>query len=84
MTTDGHGSYPRAIRSVLSKDGRHRTGAHSNNRLEQDHRVIKGRIRCMRGSESRRLRHNQIVSASLRRVHFARATCVALSIMHKA
>ena len=49
VTTDGHGSYPRAIRSVLGKNVRHRTSAYLNNRLEQDHRGIKGRIRCMRG-----------------------------------
>ena len=49
VTTDGHGSYPRAIRTVLGKTVRHRTSAYLNNRLEQDHRGIKGRIRCMRG-----------------------------------
>ena len=49
VTTDGHGSYPRAIRSVLGKAVRHRTSAYLNNRLEQDHRGIKGRIRRMRG-----------------------------------
>lgn len=49
VTTDGHGSYPRAIRSTLGKKVRHRTSAYLNNRLEQDHRGIKGRIRCMRG-----------------------------------
>jgi putative transposase len=49
VTTDGHGSYPRAIRSILGKRVRHRTSAYLNNRLEQDHRGIKGRIRCMRG-----------------------------------
>jgi putative transposase len=49
VTTDGHGSYPRAIRSILGKRVRHRTCAYLNNRLEQDHRGIKGRIRCMRG-----------------------------------
>ncbi len=52
MTTDGHGSYPRAIRTVLGKTVRHRTSAYLNNRLEQDHRGIKGRIRCMRGFKS--------------------------------
>ena len=41
VTTDGHGSYPRAIRTVLSKTVRHRTSAYLNNRLEQDHRGIK-------------------------------------------
>jgi len=52
VTTDGHGSYPRAIRTVLGKTVRHRTSAYLNNRLEQDHRGIKGRIRCMRGFKS--------------------------------
>jgi transposase-like protein len=49
VTTDGHGSYPRAIRSTLGRQVKHRTSAYLNNRLEQDHRGIKGRIRCMRG-----------------------------------
>jgi putative transposase len=52
VTTDGHGSYPRAIRAMLGKTVRHRTSAYLNNRLEQDHRGIKGRIRCMRGFKS--------------------------------
>jgi putative transposase len=52
VTTDGHGSYPRAIRSTLGKRVAHRTSAYRNNRLEQDHRGIKGRIRCMRGFKS--------------------------------
>ncbi len=103
VTTDGHGSYPRAIRSVLGKAVRHRTSAYLNNRLEQDHRGIKGRIRCMRGFKSHdaahrfcrehgelrdllrpRRRHNQIVSASLRRFRFARGARVALGIMQNA
>ena len=49
VTTDGHGSYPRAIRTVLGNAVRHRTSVYMNNLLEQDHRGIKGRIRCMRG-----------------------------------
>ena len=100
VTTDGHSSYPRAIRSVLGKTVRHRTSAYLNNRLEQDHRGIKGRIRCMRGFKSHdaahrfcrehgelrdllrpRRRHNQIVSASLRRSRLARAARLALDIM---
>jgi len=52
VTTDGHGSYPNAIRTVLGQAVRHRTSATLNNRLEQDHRGIKGRIRCMRGFKS--------------------------------
>src|SRR3712207_5796166 len=52
VTTDGHGSYPRAIRSTLGRRAVHRTSAYKNNRLEQDHRGIKGRTRCMRGFKS--------------------------------
>ena len=52
VTTDGHGSYPRAIRSTLGRRVVHRTSAYKNNGLEQDHRGIKGRIRCMRGFKS--------------------------------
>lgn len=100
VTTDGHGSYPRAIRSVLGKTVWHWTSAYLNNRLEQDHRGIKGRIRYMRGfkdhdaadrfcrehGELRDLlrpgrRHNQTVSASLRRSRFAKTTRIALAIM---
>ncbi|WP_284947779.1 IS6 family transposase [Acidisoma cladoniae] len=103
VTTDGHGSYPRAIRIVLGKTVQHRTSVYLNNRLEQDHREIKGRIRCMRGLKKPRgcrsllprtmglrtllrprRRHNQIVSASLRRARFAKATFIALNIMQNA
>jgi transposase-like protein len=51
VTTDGHHSYPGAIRSELGTKVRHRTrtSAYLNNRLEQDHRGIKGRYRPMRG-----------------------------------
>ncbi len=52
VTTDGHGSYPRAIRTVLGRTVRHRANAYLNNRLEQDHRVIKVGTRCMRGFKS--------------------------------
>src|SRR4051794_25760679 len=54
VTTDGHDSYPRAIRTTLGKRVRHRTSAYLNNRLEQDHRGIKGRYRPMRGLKSPR------------------------------
>ena len=100
VTTDGHGSYPRAIRSVLGKKVRHRTSAYLNNRIEQDHRGIKGRIRCMRGFKSHeaadrehgelrhllrlRRRHNQTVSVSLRRSHFTKGAEIALTIMQSA
>ena len=49
VTTDGHGSYPRAIRTELGKGVRHRTSRYLNNRLGQDHRGLKGRCRPMRG-----------------------------------
>ena len=52
VTTDGHGSYPRAIRSTLGGHVVHRTSAYKNNGLEQDHRGVKGRTRCMRGFKS--------------------------------
>jgi hypothetical protein len=52
VTTDGHGSYPRAIRSTFGWPVVHRTSAYRNNGLEQDHRGVKGRIRCMRGFKS--------------------------------
>ena len=52
VTTDGHGSYPRAIRSTLGRRVVHRTNALKNNSLEQDHRGVKGRTRCMRGFKS--------------------------------
>jgi transposase-like protein len=43
VTTDGHGSYPRAIRSTLGRRVVHRTSAYKKNRLEQDHRGVNGR-----------------------------------------
>ena len=43
VTTDGHDSYPRATRTELGRGVRHRTSRYLNNRLEQDHRGIKGR-----------------------------------------
>jgi putative transposase len=49
VTTDGHDSYPRSIRTGLGRGVWHRTSRYLNNRLEQDHRGIKGRYRPMRG-----------------------------------
>ncbi len=49
VTTDGHDSYPRAIRETLGSDVLHRTNRYLNNRLEQDHRGIKQRYYPMRG-----------------------------------
>ena len=52
VTTDGHDSYPRAIRTELDAGVRHRTNQYLNNRIEQDHRGIKGRYGPMRGFKS--------------------------------
>jgi putative transposase len=49
VTTDGHNSYPWAIQTELGRHVRHRTSHYLNNRLEQDHRGIKGRYQPMRG-----------------------------------
>jgi transposase-like protein len=49
VTTDGHDSYPRAIRTELDSGVKHRTNQYSDNRIEQDHRGIKGRSEPMRG-----------------------------------
>jgi len=49
VTTEGHASYPRAIRETLGPDVRHRTSRSMNNRIEQDHRGIKQRYDPMRG-----------------------------------
>ena len=43
VTTDGHTSYPRAIRETMGNNVQHRTNKYLNNRLEQDHRGIKQR-----------------------------------------
>lgn len=49
VTTDGHDSYPRAIRRILGRKVVHRTSRYLNNRMEQDHRGIKQRYYPMRG-----------------------------------
>ncbi len=49
VTTDGHDSYPRAIRETLGEAVVHRCSRYMNNRIEQDHRGIKGRYHSMRG-----------------------------------
>jgi transposase-like protein len=45
-------AYPRAIRTELGRQVRHRMSCYLNNRLEQDHRGIKGRCRPMLGLKS--------------------------------
>src|SRR5919206_833237 len=52
VTTDGHGSYPRAIAEVLGKEVKHRCSRYKNNRIEQDHRGIKQRYYPMLGLKS--------------------------------
>src|SRR4051812_22418283 len=52
VTTDGHGSYPQAIRTVLGRWVVHRTSAYKNNGLEQDHRGEKGPTQFMGGLKS--------------------------------
>jgi putative transposase len=49
ITTDGHDTYPRAIRNVFGDRVTHRTNRYLNNHLEQDHRGIKQRSRPMGG-----------------------------------
>jgi len=49
VTTDGHNSYPRAVRETLGQEVTHRCNRYLNNRLEQDHRGIKQRYYPMRG-----------------------------------
>ncbi len=48
-TTDGHTSYPRAIRETMGSDVAHQTSKYLNNRLKQDHHGIKQRSSPMRG-----------------------------------
>ena len=43
VTTDGHASYPRAVRETLGDQVLHRTNTYLNNRLEQDRRGVKQR-----------------------------------------
>ncbi|MBA3947069.1 MAG: IS6 family transposase [Herpetosiphonaceae bacterium] len=52
VTTDGHASYPRAIRETLGEEVTHRCNQYLNNRIEQDHRGIKQRYYPTRGFES--------------------------------
>jgi transposase-like protein len=49
VTTDGHDSYPRAIRETLGAQVKHRCSAYANRRIERDHRGIKQRYYPMLG-----------------------------------
>jgi putative transposase len=41
VTTDGHDSYPRAVREILGPAGEHRNNAYLNRRIEQGQGGIK-------------------------------------------
>jgi putative transposase len=47
VTTDKEVSYPKAISKVLGRKVKQRTGQYRNNRLEQNHRALKGRYKPM-------------------------------------
>lgn len=49
VTTDGESSYPAAIKEALGKRVEHRTSKYLNNKLEQDHRGVKSRVKPMLG-----------------------------------
>ena len=49
VTTDGHRSYPRAVREIMGNEVVYRTNVYLNNRIEQDHRGIKQRYYPMCG-----------------------------------
>jgi putative transposase len=78
---------------------RHRISRYLNNRLEQDHRGIKGHYRPMRGFKCPRsaarfcrtydelhnfLRHHQHVPANCRRLQFLRRTMTVLGMLETA
>jgi len=48
-TTDGHDSYPKAIKNELGKSFNHRINRYLNNYTEQSHRNLKQRIYPLRG-----------------------------------
>jgi transposase-like protein len=49
ITSDKEVTYPGAIEKGLGRKVEHRTDRYRNNRLEQDHRGIKGRYKSMKG-----------------------------------
>ncbi len=52
VTTDGHASYPKAIRKTLELKVEHRTNKYLNNLVEQSHRKIKQRYYVMKNFKS--------------------------------
>jgi len=49
VTTDGHDSYPRAMRETLGEDVTHRCTPYVNQRIAQDHRGVKQSYSPLRG-----------------------------------
>ena len=49
VTTDHHGSYPKAIRCICGRKAIHRHDRYLNNRTEQSHRPLKQRYYPMLG-----------------------------------
>ncbi len=72
VTTDGHGSYPQAIRSTLGRRVVHRSSAYKNNRLEQDHHGVKAAFDVCAASGA----SNQNTGSAEATTNFA--TCSAL------
>ena len=83
--------------TTLGEGVKHRTNRYLNNRLEQDHRGIKGRYQrprsadrfCRGYDELRNLlrprsRPHQNVSANNRRLHFLRRTATVMAILEAA
>ena len=65
MTTDGHDSYPRAIRTTLGTGVRHRDSQYLDNRLEQDHRGSKvDMAQCAASSAPDRLGNSVVLTTS--------------------
>ncbi len=67
--TDGHDSYPRALRETLGPDVSHGASRSMNNRIEQDHRGIKQRYSPLRRGRAwstpayRRLPHQWVLKS---------------------
>ncbi len=83
VTTDGHDSYPRAVREMVGPDVRHRTSRYMNNRIEQDHRGIKQCYYPMRGFGSFDaaarfcMAHDELRDHRRPRTHFNEAVSLA-------
>jgi transposase-like protein len=79
-----HGSYPRAIHSVLGRRVVHQSSAYKNNGLEQDHLRFCRSYDELRDFLRPRTRHNQHVPASRRRLLHLRRATTALAALEAA